>query len=331
MKIIVLGCGNAFSGHNFNQSFLVEESLPHFSGNGSMVAETRRMLIDCGRRVPEALDAAGISMESIDDIYISHLHSDHVGGLEHLAFVRYDWKNRPESFRESQEKGWPSPPRLIANRELMKELWLKTLRGGLESMEGFLATLETYFIPVRVAENKSFDWMGWRCSLIQQIHIMTGSSIMNTFGLFMEREGYPSVYFTTDSQHCSPRQLEIFYRKADLIFQDCELSPHMSQVHANWRQLTGDPTANSIRLGPEIRRKMLLSHYQDYYNEGRDADGSPFDWDRAAAEHGFIGFARVGMEVDILPGTITYGRNAGHLIPIMPAEKTMSENDPIEG
>jgi hypothetical protein len=46
--------------------------------------------------------------------------------------------------------------------------------------------------------------------------------IMPTFGLVFTRPGHKTIYFTTDSQHCSPRQTEIFYKQADVIFQDCE-------------------------------------------------------------------------------------------------------------
>jgi ribonuclease BN (tRNA processing enzyme) len=65
MKIRIIGCGNAFSYINFNQSFVLEE-------NG------RRMLIDCGSRVPLALINAGVKPAEIDTIYISHAHADSV-------------------------------------------------------------------------------------------------------------------------------------------------------------------------------------------------------------------------------------------------------------
>ncbi len=68
MDITVIGCGNAFSERNFNQSFVVEE-------------DGRKLLIDCGYQVPTALRASGIDFKKIDDIYISHLHADHNGGV----------------------------------------------------------------------------------------------------------------------------------------------------------------------------------------------------------------------------------------------------------
>ena len=82
MKVTVLGTGAAFSLLNGNVSYLLEE-------------DGRRLLLDAGRPIPEMLKENNIDIKTIDDIYISHLHSDHIGGLEFIALSRYDWVNRP--------------------------------------------------------------------------------------------------------------------------------------------------------------------------------------------------------------------------------------------
>ncbi len=325
MKITVIGCGNAFSANNYNQSFLVEE------GN-------RRMLIDCGYQVPQALMFLNIDYRSIDDIYISHLHADHVGGMEFFAFQRYDWINKPRKAHEAA-------PTVIANRQLITDMWEKSLRGGMESMEGFVSTLDTYFHTRPIEPNEPFVWQGWTVNLIQQIHIMSGSVIMPSFGLIFEKEGHQKVYFVTDSQHCSPRQIEDFYRKADIIFQDSEfvgIDVRMEEgeyyyekvsetlresevddmkalelgasgwerktwerfrfcsgVHANYAQLAGYPSANSIRLSPEVKAKMWLSYYQDFVPLGKDMFGNPVDWDAEIRKGGFAGFLKVGMTFEV--------------------------------
>jgi ribonuclease BN (tRNA processing enzyme) len=306
MKIRIIGCGNAFSYINFNQSFVLEE-------------DGRRMLIDCGSRVPLALINAGIRLPEIDAIYISHAHADHIGGLEEMAFSLYDWARRPRSWddyaatvkRDYFEPGVtyvPYAPKLIANEKLLEELWNYSLRGGLDSMEGFDSTLETFFQPVPVKANVPFTWQGWRFDLIQQIHIMTGSIIKYTFGLLMSKAGSKTVYFTTDSQHCSPRQVEIFYKRADLIFQDCECTgvdtasrefKFGSGVHASYAQLAGWPSANSVKLSPEIKAKMLLDHYQDFVSKMKDGFGNDCDWYQLAARDGFKGFVAVGETYEV--------------------------------
>lgn len=290
MKITTVGCGNAFSRKNFNQCFMLEES-------------GRKMFIDFGSKIPDALTHLGIDIKSIDDVYVSHQHADHIGGLEELAFMRYDWVKRPQHFKEGKYA-----PRLIVNEVLMRDLWDYSLKGGLASMEGFDATLQTFFEPVPIRANEKFEWQGWTVSLIQQIHAMTGSIIWPSFGLIFEKQGRPTVYFTTDSQHCSPKQIEVFYKKADIIFQDCELTGvNMAQrqlvfksgVHASYAELAGFPSANAAVLSPEIRAKMLLSHYQDCYCDGRDFFGNPTDWDAEAQKDGFKGFVKVGQEFEV--------------------------------
>jgi len=42
---------------------------------------TATLLVDCGEPVSRSFKATGLSYETIDRIFLSHLHSDHVGGL----------------------------------------------------------------------------------------------------------------------------------------------------------------------------------------------------------------------------------------------------------
>ena len=42
---------------------------------------SQSLLVDCGEPMSRSFKASGLSYESIDRIFLSHLHSDHVGGL----------------------------------------------------------------------------------------------------------------------------------------------------------------------------------------------------------------------------------------------------------
>ena len=295
MKVRVLGCGNAFSTRNGNNCFLLtEEDKDHPRRS------PRVMLIDAGWALPYMLKENQVDINTITDVYVSHAHADHIGGLEFLGFTRYDWVKKPA--KKSVNDGFPEL-HLIANSRLVDELWDRSLSGGMSSLEGLDATLKTFFEVAPISPNQQFIWCGWTCKLIQQIHIMTGTVITNTFGLFMEKPGHPSLYFVTDSQHCSPRQIEVFYKKADVIFQDCEcigvntpnkVSSFMSGVHANFAQLAGWESANSVKLSDEIKGKMYLTHYQDFVSDGKDFFGNECDWDALASEEGFAGFLRPG-------------------------------------
>src|SRR3982751_6023894 len=77
MKLTFIGTGSAFTvGHHNYQS--------------NMFLETQgdRLMIDCGSDARLALHDLGLSYQDIGSVYISHLHADHSGGLEWLAFSR---------------------------------------------------------------------------------------------------------------------------------------------------------------------------------------------------------------------------------------------------
>ncbi|MCP5370242.1 MAG: MBL fold metallo-hydrolase [Hyphomicrobiales bacterium] len=69
MRLRFIGCGDAFgSGGRFNTCFLVDD-------------DHGRFLIDFGVTSLVALKKAGIDPNSIDAIFVTHLHGDHFGGL----------------------------------------------------------------------------------------------------------------------------------------------------------------------------------------------------------------------------------------------------------
>lgn len=294
MKITVVGCGHADSFINYNTAFLLEEN-------------SRRMLLDCGAYIPLALKNIGIDRSTINDIYISHQHGDHCGGLENIAFARYDWIKRPIRY-DDPNRLKDYAPRLICHETLMKDLWEHNLSGALDSFEGFDATLETCFEPYPIRSKEKFTWQGWEVSLVQQIHIMTDSVVKFAFGLFFSKEGHKKVFFTTDAQYFQPEQVKIFYDKADIIFQDCECigcntaTKEMlfkSGVHANYGQLAGWDNVNAYRLPSDTKKKLWLTHYQDFVSMGKDFFGNSCDWDKLAEEDGFAGFVNVSQTFEI--------------------------------
>jgi ribonuclease BN (tRNA processing enzyme) len=288
MKIIFAGCGSAFTTEEYYQSNAIVQSD---SG--------KRLLIDCGSDIRFSLGKLGLDARNIDAVYVSHLHADHIGGMEYLAFVRYFTKK-------------PSDPRpmLFCVPELMKELWENSLRGGLESLEEKVMNITDYFECHPVPINSSFIWEGVLFTPVQTVHIMSGFKITHSYGLMIQqckhRDGInvgiieqsdiahvadfpisaaykadckafgPRVFFTTDTQFC-PNQITKFYQSASTIFHDCETAPYFSKVHAHYNDLK--------TLPPEIKKKMWLYHYQPNPPQDPKADG-------------FLGFVKRGQEIE---------------------------------
>jgi ribonuclease BN (tRNA processing enzyme) len=72
VAIQVLGSGDAFgSGGRLQTCFLVHDG-------------DKRFLLDCGATALIAMQRFGIAPDSIDAVFLSHLHGDHFGGLPFL-------------------------------------------------------------------------------------------------------------------------------------------------------------------------------------------------------------------------------------------------------
>jgi ribonuclease BN (tRNA processing enzyme) len=81
MQLEVLGIGNAFTAENYNTSFLLQDE--------------RRLLIDTPQGLFRLLHQRKIPLESIDGVIVTHVHGDHVSGLETLLL----WKRHHEGKR----------------------------------------------------------------------------------------------------------------------------------------------------------------------------------------------------------------------------------------
>ena len=238
MKLTFLGTGSAFTLKNYQSNMILT------ADDGDI------LLIDCGADVRFALRDIGRTYKDIESVYISHLHSDHVGGLEWLGFTR--------KFDPSCRK-----PRMFISRYIKSELWSTVLSGGMLSLQGEVADLDTYFEVCSIGKNQGFIWKGVEFRLVQAIHIMSGFHIVPSFGLLFTINGI-NTFLTTDTQF-SPAQITEFYKRADVIFHDCETAPFHSNVHAHYEQLR--------TLSPEMKHKMWLYHYQDGELPDAQADG----------------------------------------------------------
>ncbi len=240
MKLIFLGTGSAFT-------------LEHYQSNMLVEAPEGLLLIDCGGDARHSLAKQSLTALDITDVYISHLHADHIGGLEWLGIVSYFARTRND----------PSlKPRLHIRRTLMEDLW-QSLHGGMGTIEGHVADLSTYFDVRPIERNGSFEFAGTRFQTVQVVHYYDGYEIVPAYGLLFERN-HIRVFMTTDTQF-APNQMKEFRARADYIFQDCETAPFQSGVHTHYDELR--------TLDDDLKGRMWLYDYQDGENPNCVADG----------------------------------------------------------
>lgn len=260
MKLRFIGVGGAFAPISKGQSNMYLESD---SG--------KRLLIDCGATVPYIVrDEWGMSHQDFEGVYVSHLHADHIGGLEYFALMH---KFMPANGKK---------PKLYGRSNVLTELWSKSLRGGLETLEGEVGDLNVFFDVRRISANGEFNWEGYNFKTVQTNHISDGFEFKHSYGLLVQKikdssdVEYGKTFITTDTQFC-PSQLLHTYKIADTIFHDCETLPFKSGVHAHYDDL--------CTLDTELKNKMWLYHYSDKKDDYK--------------EQGFQGFVEKGQEFKI--------------------------------
>ena len=137
LEVTFVGSGGAFS-RRFGHT------------NAWVEAGDTRLMIDFGYQTPARIEAMGRSLNEITAVAVSHLHADHTGGLEELAFRRFF----PNGTR----------PLLLVPAPLVDPLWSHSLRGGLEWLadaqgEARHCNLETFFelLPLSAAWHRCGD------------------------------------------------------------------------------------------------------------------------------------------------------------------------------
>ena len=267
ISIKVLGSGSAFSTKNGNTQL-------YFNNKDNPLES---LLIDVGETTQYNFDRCQFPSENVRNIFITHGHPDHIGGLGTLGFKHYFFPNLPKR------------PCLYVKRELGKRIWneflsiqMETLADGQLPAGKIKADINDFFNMVYIGENTNFMLGNIEFKPFATIHIVNGSEFMDSFGLSITLPNKKNIVITGDTQF-APSQLNFLFEKADLIITDCETTKFKSLVHANYQDLA--------TLKPEIKTKMLLVHYND--NLTPELEKEILD------NHGFKGFLHQNDEINL--------------------------------
>lgn len=229
LNLQMIGTGGAFA-------------KKYFNNNGLLSTEDFTLLIDCGITAPLALHHLGKSLEKIDAILITHIHGDHVGGLEELAF-------RMKFIHEKK-------PVLYVAESLAKPLWEYTLKGGL-TQEG-IACLEDAF-DVRLLQEGDPAQLSPKLTveLIRTPHIPGKAS----YSLYINNE----IFYSADMIFQPELLAKLVYeRNCRKILHEVQLTGP-GQVHTTLQEL--------LSLPSDIQSKISLMHYGDEMESFAGATG----------------------------------------------------------
>jgi ribonuclease BN (tRNA processing enzyme) len=238
MKVTFLGVGSAFSRKHGNSNILIE--------SGSI-----KLLVDCSLVCSASLREYGLSLQDITHIFITHLHADHITGLEEIAFkTRLVYHTRPI---------------LLSTESLLTRLWNYSLRGGLEYVEltpgeAIPQTLEDFF-DVQPLPSQEWVTLGSGPGLNLFLHPTNHVKGMESYGLMVEEPpgGREKRFLLSGDTKFDAALIARGSDTCSLILHDCQLidsgENNGKGVHASYQQLQ--------QVDPAIRRRMWLYHYGD--------------------------------------------------------------------
>jgi ribonuclease BN (tRNA processing enzyme) len=231
MKIFFNGTGDAFSQVSYNTSFIVQ-------------SKGYNLLVECPHPLFKILAEHKIqkpewpTIDEINSVYISHLHGDHMNGLEGYAFYKKFVKNKPVDL---------CIPEYYS--DIYWDYRLKSAMGcGIDQDLDTVIFEEDFFFNKKVLSVNKVNRVGpFLVKIVQTKHHIPGYAIFIT-------DGDKSISFSSDTR--LNMKLINWLGTANLIIHESNYGPG----HTDWNDLNS--------LDKDIKNKMVLVHLPDNFDAG---------------------------------------------------------------
>jgi ribonuclease BN (tRNA processing enzyme) len=227
-ETIVLGVGDTFSEQHHSTALL-------------LVCDGFYLAIDCPDMYRSVLRAAAersgrqLSLAEIDHVLITHVHGDHMNGLEGVAFFKH--------FVDKQRL------KLVTCPEVRSAIWDQRLKASMSALwdgQRFRElSFDDYFEHLPLSWTTDTVVGPFRIRARRTLHHVPTSALL------IEAAGKKLGY---SSDTAFDPELIAFLEPADLIIHETNLGP----AHTPYASLSALPT--------ELRAKMRLIHYPDGFD-----------------------------------------------------------------
>ena len=232
-EVIALGVGDTFSEIHRPTALLLASEGFHLAIDCPDMY--RAVLRDAGQKAGRILD-----FTKIDHFLITHVHGDHMNGLEGVAYFKHFVENKRVQ--------------LLCTPEVREVIWSERLKGSMSQLwngtEFYSLSFDDYFAFTQL------EWAGVTSIGPFKIEVRRTRHHIPTCAVRVESNGRILGY-SCDTAF-DPGLIE-FLEPANLIFHETNFGPAHS------------PYASLAALPEELRQRMRLVHYPDGFDSNASA------------------------------------------------------------